>query len=200
LRGESFDRVIVMGPSHQVPFRGVAVADVRAFETPLGLVPLIPEADALGRTSPFLLQNAPHAREHSIEVQLPFLQRVLREFTLLPLVFGAVDERIVAEALDPLVGSSTLLIASSDLSHYRPYDQAVKIDRETLRAILDFDTDAVSKAEACGRSPLTALLHLARARSWQAQLLSYKNSGDTAGDRSRVVGYAAIAFFEPTAA
>lgn len=196
LAGHSFDQVVVMAPSHHVAFRGVAIPDVDAFRTPLGNVPIAARARELVREPPFVLDSAPHRREHSLEVELPFLQRVLERFELIPLVFGAVDEAEVARKLGPLVGPRTLLVASSDLSHYHSYDTAVSLDRAAVDAVLRLDPAAFAEAEACGRGPVLTLLYLARERGWKAELLDYRNSGDTAGDRSRVVGYAAIAFCE----
>ena len=196
LAGLGFDQVVVMAPSHHVRFSGVAVPDVDSFGTPLGTIPVSARARELVHHSPFVLDSAPHQREHALEVELPFLQRVLGRFELVPLVFGAVDEAKVALGLDSLVGPKTLLVASSDLSHYYPYDQAVTLDRGTIDAILRLDVAALADAEACGKGPILALVELARRRGWKAELLDYRNSGDTAGDRSRVVGYAAIAFRE----
>ncbi len=125
LMGLKFERVVVMAPSHHVLFNGVAVPDVDALATPLGNVPMSAKARALVAHEPFVLDSAPHAREHALEVQLPFLQRVLGHFELVPLVFGNVDEQLVARELNPLVEPDTFFIASSDLSHYYPYEKAV---------------------------------------------------------------------------
>ena len=196
IRGQDYDHVVVMGPSHRVAFRGVALADVAAFETPLGQLPLSRTLEDFASSKVFVKGNAAHEQEHSIEVELPFLQRALGKFTLSPLVFGEVNEQAVARELTTLVSENTLFIVSSDLSHYHDYDTATSLDRETIEAILRLDVPAVGAAEACGRSPLKALLHLAAWHKWQPQLLGYQNSGDTAGDRSKVVGYAAIALYD----
>jgi MEMO1 family protein len=192
--GLDFDRVVVMAPSHHVAFRGVAIPDTDAFKTPLGVIPLASAARPLADSPPFVIDSEPHAEEHSLEVQLPFLQRTLKRFELVPLVFGRVDEEQVAERLKGLVSPKTLFVASSDLSHYYPYDEAKKLDQFTVDAVVRMDLQALASAQACGHSPILALVHLARALGWRPQLLDYRNSGDTAGDRSRVVGYAAIAF------
>jgi MEMO1 family protein len=199
LRGESYDQVVLMGPSHKVAFHGVALSDVDAFETPLGMLPLTTGLSSLARRKPFVAANAPHEEEHSIEVELPFLQRVLGKFSLSPLVFGEVEELAVAQELTHWVSPTTLFIVSSDLSHYRGYDDAVALDRTTIDSIMRLDAEGVAEAEACGRSPLSALLHLAKWHNWEPQLLGYQNSGDTAGDKSRVVGYTAIAFYDKAA-
>ncbi|MBN1607749.1 MAG: AmmeMemoRadiSam system protein B [Polyangiaceae bacterium] len=192
--GLDVDRVVVMAPSHHVAFRGVAVPDADAFKTPLGIIPISAAAHQLAASSPFVVDSEPHREEHSLEVQLPFLQRTLKQFELVPLVFGRVDEEQVAERLKGLVSPNTVFIASSDLSHYRPYDEAKQLDQFTVDAIVRMDVQALSPNQACGHSPIVALVHLAQALGWKAQLLDYRNSGDTAGDRSRVVGYASIAF------
>jgi hypothetical protein len=197
LSGLKFERVVVMAPSHHVPFAGVAVPDVDAFRTPIGIIPVSPLAVKLAAQRPFLVDSAPHAREHALEVELPFLQRVLDRFELIPLVFGEVDEAEVARQLNTLVDARTFFVASSDLSHYYPYERAQQLDRATVDAILSLDVKGLVNGQACGKSPVLALVHLARLRGWKTQLLDYRNSGDTAGDRSRVVGYAAIAFFDP---
>ena len=196
LRGEAYDQVLLMGPSHRVAFRGVALADVDAFDTPLGQLTITSKLDVLARSRLFHFANAPHEEEHAIEVELPFLQRTLGRFTLAPLIFGETDEEAVAQELSNWVSPSTLFVVSSDLSHYHTYDEAAELDRATIEAILRLDVEAVSQADACGRAPLAALLQLAHWQKWQARLLGYQNSGDTAGDRMRVVGYTAIAFFD----
>jgi len=197
LTGRKFERVIVLAPSHYVPFSGVAIPDADALHTPLGDIPVSNASRQLASVAPFVVDSAPHAREHSLEVELPFLQRVLGPFELVPLVFGDVDESLVADKLAPLVDARTLVVASSDLSHYYPYATAQQLDRETVDAIVALDIERLNKTgQACGKSPVLALLHLARLRGWKTKLLDSRNSGDTAGDRSRVVGYAAIAFFD----
>ena len=197
LVGLKFDRVVVMAPSHHVPFAGVAIPDVDALRTPIGLIPMSDVARKLAAERPFLVDSVPHAKEHALEVELPFLQRVLDRFELVPLVFGEVDEAEVARRLNEFVDARTFFVASSDLSHYYPYETAQRLDRATVDAIVNLDIDAlVKKGQACGKSPVLALVHLARLRGWKTLLLDYRNSGDTAGDRSRVVGYAAIAFLD----
>jgi len=212
-------RVLILAPSHYAWFEGAAVCTAQTFRTPLGAVPI----SALGRTlagqPPFVpeascsvqrpgwwrdssrvlaarAEETPHTWEHADEVQVPFLQRVLKDFEVLPIVFGEVDPRQAAGVLEPHVDDETLLVASSDLSHFHSYEEAGRLDSQCARAVCALDLDAVARQEACGRGPVLTLMHVARARGWQAQLLDYRNSGDTSGDRSRVVGYAAIAFYE----
>ncbi len=206
-------RVMILAPSHYAEFEGVAVTPAH-YETPLGQVELDPLCDRLAASPPFAYRprarvHVPHWQksstrddlrpdtfEHSIEVQLPFLQRVLGKFTLVPLLCGEVNPALVAEALAPHIDDQTLVIASSDLSHYYPYEVACRLDSECVAAICSLDTRRMEKQEACGKVPIMVVMELAKRLGWQPVLLDYRNSGDTAGDKARVVGYAAIAFYE----
>jgi MEMO1 family protein len=194
LTGLKFERVVIFAPSHHVAFRGVAIPEADAMRTPIGKLRLSPDAKTLGLHAPFLIDAAPHAKEHSLEVELPFLQVVLGGFEIVPLVFGTVDEADVARQVAALADARTLFVASSDLSHYYPYEQAKALDEATVQAILRLDIEGIGRGQACGKSPVLALAHLARSLSWRPILLDQRNSGDTAGDRSRVVGYVSIAF------
>jgi AmmeMemoRadiSam system protein B len=196
LQGRAIDTVYVLAPSHHVPFAGVSIPDVDAYRTPLGLCRLAPEASTLRELSPFTSLPEAHTSEHSLEVQLPFLQRVVGEFGLVPLLFGKVDPRAVAEVLAPRLGPGTIVIASSDLSHYHSDATARALDRATTQAIEQLDVAAVAQGEACGKLPVLTVVHLARQLGWKAKVLDLRNSGDTAGNQDRVVGYAAIAFYE----
>lgn len=222
LRGRKFQTVIVMGPSHYARFQGASIADAAAYETPLGQVPVAPKARQLARRKPFVLEpicadiqrpdwwrlapkdlppfghDTPHTWEHSLEVQLPFLQRTLGRFELVPIVFGQVDPEEVAEALMGMTDSGTLLVASSDLSHYHPYQLAQRLDNTCVQAICSMNLEWAAQQEACGILPILTLMEIARRKGWKARLLDCRNSGDTAGEKSGgVVGYAAIAFYEP---
>ena len=187
-------RVVVLGPCHRVPVRGLALPAATAFATPLGRIPLDEEALAAIRDLPQVLESAAtHAEEHALEVQLPFLQRVLGDFSLVPLVVGDAAPEEVAEVLDRLWGGAeTLIVISSDLSHYHPYASAREIDQATVSAILDFDA-GISHEQACGATPVSGLLIAAKRKNLVTRLLDCRNSGDTAGDRHRVVGYASFA-------
>jgi len=222
LAGQRFKTVVVLAPSHYADFRGASIPEVDGYRTPLGVIPLSPLARRLAQRPPFGSKIAarvhrpewsiysaaepvegretPHTWEHSLEVQLPFLQRTLGEFELLPVVFGRVDAQQAAAVLEPLVDEQTLIVASSDLSHYHPYDEARRLDLACVDAICRLDCQAMQNQEACGQLPVLTLMYLARAKGWKAKLLDYRNSGDTSGDRSAVVGYAAIAFYQPDAA
>lgn len=194
-------RVVLIGPSHRVAFRGLAVPGAAAFATPLGEVPLDAHGLAAVRAHPAVrVLDAAHAAEHSLEVQLPFLQAALGEFTLLPLVAGDAAAADVAAVLDLAWGGpETLVVVSTDLSHYHGYEEARALDAATCRAIAALEPGLAGE-EACGCVGLNGFLLAARRRGLAARLLDLRNSGDTAGDRDRVVGYAAFAFDEPPAA
>lgn len=190
-------RVVLLGPTHRVPLRGLALPRAQAFATPLGVVPVDEPGCALAAALPQVSSNAEaHAFEHSLEVQLPFLQTVLERFSLVPLVVGSASAAEVAEVLEQLWGGpETLIIVSSDLSHYHPYREAQRLDAVTADAVLALRPD-LDHEQACGATPVTGLLACARDRRMRSELLDLRNSGDTAGDRSRVVGYGAFAFYE----
>jgi AmmeMemoRadiSam system protein B len=190
-------RVVLLGPVHRVPVRGLALPGVAMLATPLGNIGIDADAVAiLAKMPQITVSPAAHALEHSLEVHLPFLQIVLENFSVIPLAVGAATADEVAQVLDALWGGAeTLIVVSSDLSHYRSYDEAQAIDRVTARAILDLRTD-ISHEQACGGTPVNGLVLTARRRGLTPQLLDLRNSGDTAGDRNRVVGYGAFAFYE----
>lgn len=190
-------RVILLGPVHRVPVRGLALPGVDAFETPLGRVELDQAAIAsINSMSQVVVSAAAHAMEHSLEVQLPFLQTVLADFKLVPLAVGDATPAEVAAVLDKLWGGEeTLIVISSDLSHFLPYFVAQSVDQETVQSILDF-RGPISHDQACGGTPINGFLMAAERHHLRSQLLDYRNSGDTAGDKNRVVGYASFAFME----
>jgi len=187
-------RVVLLGPCHRVAVRGLALPAARAFDTPLGRVPVDEQGGQSIRDLPqVLVSAATHAQEHALEVQLPFLQRVLGEFSLVPLVVGSVAPEQVAEVLERLWGGpETLIVVSSDLSHYHAYEEARRIDGATVRAILGFDA-RISHAQACGATPVVGALIAAQRRGLAPRLLDCRNSGDTAGGKDQVVGYASFA-------
>ncbi len=188
-------RVVLLGPTHRVAVRGLALPDAKAFDTPLGRVEL--DADAMrtiSRLPQVVTSSEAHAQEHSLEVQLPFLQSVLSEFTLVPLAVGMATAPEVAEVLEALWGGDeTLIVISSDLSHFQPYTAAQSIDRKTADDILTLN-QPIDHEQACGGTPISGLLIAARRHHLDAKLLDLRNSGDTAGSHDRVVGYAAFAF------
>ncbi len=190
-------RVVLLGPAHRVPIRGLALPAAELFATPLGMVKIDAEAKAAALKLPQVsASDVAHNLEHSLEVQLPFLQTVLDDFTLVPFAVGAAAPGEVAEVIDLLWGGpETLILISSDLSHFHAYAQAQAIDRATAGAILAFDA-AIRHEQACGATPINGLLLTARRRGMAIEQLDLRNSGDTAGDRARVVGYAAFALCE----
>ncbi len=190
-------RVILLGPTHRVAVRGLALPGVDAFSTPLGDTPIDTEAIQHIAHLPQVTVNArAHAQEHALEVQLPFLQSVLGEFKLVPLAVGLASAEEVAEVLELLWGGEeTLIVISSDLSHYLPYDMARRIDSSTSQSILRMET-GITHDHACGAPPINGLLLAARRHHLTPHLLDLRNSGDTAGPRDGVVGYASFSFEE----
>ena len=190
-------RVVLLGPVHRVPVRGLAVPGADAFETPLGRIAVDRPALRAVEDLPQVVHSDPaHALEHSLEVQLPFLQKVLGDFTLVPFVVGAASVAQVAQVLERLWGGEeTLIVVSTDLSHYHDYERARAVDAATLARIAACASD-LDHDEACGATPLNGLLAFARGRGLQVRLLAACNSGDTAGGRDRVVGYSSLAIYE----
>ena len=192
-------RVVLLGPVHRVAVQGLALPGVAAFATPLGEIQIDLDAVAAIENMPQVVEStAAHAPEHSLEVQLPFLQAVLGDFKLLPLAVGNATPTEVAEVLDVLWGGpETLIVISSDLSHFHPYQTAQTLDSQTAQDILSLQ-HTLSHEQACGGTPVNGLLLAARQHHLQPHLLDLRNSGDTAGDKNRVVGYASFAFTEKT--
>ncbi len=195
---DRIQRVVLLGPAHRVGFHGLAASSAEYFSTPLGMIHVDRQAtdDILDLPQVRLFDDA-HLEEHSLEVQLPFLQTVLGEdFSLVPLVVGEAHAKEVAEVLERLWGGpETLLVISSDLSHYQDYETARRLDSATSAAIEQLDAQALNYQQACGRNPVSGLLVAARHHHLQVKTLDLRNSGDTAGGRDRVVGYGAYVFF-----
>jgi len=192
-------RVVLLGPCHRVPVRGLALSGADYFRTPLGDVPVDKDAAAAILDLPQVeVFDAAHALEHSLEVHLPFLQVVLDDFAVVPLVVGDANPQQVAQVLDALWGGpETVIVVSSDLSHYLDYDAARRIDATTCRAIETLNPAAISRDGACGRYPVGGLLETAKRRGLQVTTLDLRNSGDTAGSKDHVVGYGSWMFVEP---
>jgi hypothetical protein len=190
-------RVVLLGPAHRVHVRGLALPEADFFETPLGSLEV--DGDAVRELSALrqvVAARPVHAAEHALEVHLPFLIETLGHFKLVPLVVGEATPAMVAEVLDLLWGGAeTLIVVSSDLSHYHPYREAVRIDNATVASILACDS-RINHEQACGATPINGLLQVARRRGLSVELVDQCNSGDTAGSRDRVVGYAAFAIAE----
>jgi len=195
---ESIKRVVLLGPSHFAEFEGVVGSSAEAFATPLGTVPVDLEMTrALSVLPDVTVFDAPHSREHALEVQLPFLQAILREFKIVPLLAGAVTPKQVGRVLDTLWGGpETRIVISSDLSHYLDYVSGQELDRTTADAIEALTPDAIGEGQACGRIPICGLLEAAARHHLCSRTLDLRNSGDTAGPRQQVVGYGAFVFEE----
>jgi Predicted dioxygenase len=189
-------RLVLLGPAHRVAFHGLAVSSAEAFNTPFGNVAVDQEALALILSLPqvYVLDEA-HRLEHSLEVHLPFLQEMLGEFKVVPLVVGEATPAEVGEVLETLWGGpEVLVVVSSDLSHYYDYETAQFMDNATSRAIEALRYEDIHYEQACGRNPVNGLLFVARKRQLKAKTVDLRNSGDTAGPRNQVVGYGAYAF------
>ena len=193
-------RVVVLGPTHRVAIHGIALPGVNAFATPLGNIAIDAGAVKQLMALPYVGVSAEaHRQEHSLEVHLPFLQKVINEFTLVPLAVGRATAQQVASVIDMLWGGEeTLIVISSDMSHYLPYAEAQATDNATAEEILALRTD-LNHDQACGATPVIGLNLLAQQRGLKAQLIDLRNSGDTAGDKARVVGYGSFAYYEQSA-
>lgn len=193
---ETVHRVVLLGPAHAVRVSGLAVSSADAFATPLGPVAVDAKLrDRVLQIPGVTVNDAAHAPEHSLEVHLPFLQQVLTDFTVLPLVVGRAAPGMVGDILDAVWGGpETVIIVSSDLSHYLDYNSAMTRDRVTAAAIVDGAIDAITAEDACGAAPVRGLLAVAQRRDLHARVLDLRNSGDTAGPRDHVVGYGAFVF------
>jgi AmmeMemoRadiSam system protein B len=199
---ERISRVVLLGPSHRVPFYGLASSEADIFRTPLGDIPIDRKTIQALQALPQVVQlEAAHAQEHSLEVQLPFLQTTLHQFELVPLVVGDATGEQVAEVLaQAWGGDETLIVISSDLSHYHDYLTAQRMDEATSEAILKLNPEGLQYEDACGRIPVQGLLLQAKRLGLQGELVDLRNSGDTAGSKDQVVGYGAYAFFGSEAA
>nr|HID13882.1 AmmeMemoRadiSam system protein B [Anaerolineae bacterium] len=188
--------IFLPGPAHRAYFRGVALGDYSAFRTPLGDAPIAVDrvAEMLARSPLYTRAPEAHAPEHCLEVEVPFLQMTLPDFRLVPMLFGDVDPQEVAAELADHIGEDDLIVVSTDLSHFYPYAKAQQLDHALLEALLAGDEMGVLKGEACGRAPVVTLMGIARRKGWKPHLLDYRNSGDTAGDKWQVVGYASVAY------
>lgn len=222
LMGANVATVIVLAPSHYAAFEGASIPPVEAYRTPLGLIRVSPSAAELARTPPFVAgatcqvrrpdgfrnfskvappfgEDTPHTWEHSVESQLPFLQRALKDFEIIPVVYGQVDPAVVAQRLTKYIDDRTVLVASSDLSHYHPYEEAKSLDAWCVKAVREMDLKTMAQQEACGKGPILTVMHLAKERGWKPMVLNYTNSGDVpppAGNKKRVVGYMGAVFVE----
>lgn len=196
---DSIKRVVLLGPTHRVPVRGIATVSVDNFSTPLGDIPIDQQSLSLIRDLPQVtVSDVAHAQEHSLEVHLPFLQTCLEQFSLVPLAVGDTTPEAVAEVLDKLWGGNeTLIVISSDLSHFHDYQSAWQRDLNTSDNIVALRYDKLTYEDACGRMPVSGLLYHARKHGFGIDMIDLRNSGDTAGDKSRVVGYGCYVLTPP---
>jgi AmmeMemoRadiSam system protein B/AmmeMemoRadiSam system protein A len=192
----SIKTVFLLGSSHRTPLGAPSIPGVKAYQTPLGRVPLAKLASILRNSPEFVSVADAHLEEHSLEVQLPFLQLTLKDFEIVPILINSSDPKALAETLVPHISDDTLVVASTDLSHYYSYETAVSLDRVCIGAITGSRFSDMPLCEACGKQAVLTLMHIAEIKGWRGVLLDYKNSGDTAGSKNRVVGYASIAFVE----
>lgn len=196
-QADEIQRVVVFAPAHRLAFRGMAVSSADQFETPLGTIPVDQDArqGLLDSGAPVQVLDEAFRNEHALEVQLPFLQRMLGEFSLVPILVGAANPEDVRTVMDTLWGGpDTLLVVSSDLSHFYDYQSAERLDSHTTENIEAMQPEAIGYEDACGRIPIQGLLLEAQAKGLRAETVARCNSGDTAGDKQRVVGYGAYVF------
>ena len=194
LGGSGYRRVVLLGPAHRHRFGGIALPAASLFKTPLGSIPLDPVCQELAFLPDFIESEAAHRMEHAIEVQLPFLQRVLEKFSIVPLLVGNASPAAVSEIIDRFIGEpGTLVLVSSDLSHFHAYDEARALDAATAASIMALDP-VLDHEQACGATPVNALLLSARRHDLPPRLIDIRNSGDTHGSREQVVGYASFSF------
>ena len=188
LKKSKKQKIILLGPSHSVYFNDVA-ADVNDYwETPLGKVKIM--------QNNFLKLKQAHLQEHCLEVQIPFLQTIFKKFEILPLVAGQINPKEISEKIINILDNNTILIISSDLSHFKEYDAAVSIDKNTIKAVQDLDYNKLEEqGDACGKIPILTVIDIAKKLKWNCKLLNYKNSGDITVDKSGVVGYASFVFY-----
>ena len=194
---ESVSRVVLLGPAHRVAVRGFALPEANIFRTPLGDIEVdVKTAAKLSRLPNVVMSERAHALEHSLEVQLPFLQCLLPNFSLVPLAVGGAQAAEVAELINMFWhDENTLIVVSSDLSHFHHYHQARQLDQETVNQILSLQAQ-LTHDQACGGTPINGLLLAAQTHCATPELVDLRNSGDTAGDKNRVVGYASFTFAE----
>lgn len=193
-----FSTVYILGLSHRYPLRGIALSDFEIWRTPFGDVEVdLDKVKALNQSEVFKIINEPHEIEHSIEVQIPMLQYVLNDFKLVPMLTGMLSEEeiiITAEGIADQLNDDTLFIVSTDLSHYRPYREAMDRDKITIDSLLELEAGDLIGDDACGYVGLKIITEIAKIKDWNPYLLEYMNSGETAGNIDQVVGYASIAY------
>jgi hypothetical protein len=194
----NINKVIILGTAHHYTLTGACVIDYDAYDSPLGKVKLSPEVKNLLKEENIASIPAADEREHSIEIEIPFLQRVLKDFSIIPVIVGRIDPEEFASLLEKYSDDKTLIVCSADLSHFHSYNEAVKLDKYSLDSILDLNAEAINEAEIDSPWAVMSLIELAKRKNWKTKLLDYKNSGDIIKDKSSVVGYGAVAFYSDT--
>jgi len=192
-------KILLIGPSHNEYFKGLTIPSTKEWETPLGLVKIDPLTNIIADENPNMVffSDEAHSSEHCLEVEIPFMQEIFSNFTLIPLLTGEGDPAKYARIIKEYQNKIDLIIVSSDLSHYNPYDYANIIDNISNKTIISYDfPNSKYKIDACGKQGILTLMYLAKEKNWHPELIDYKNSGDTAGDKKSVVGYSCIAFYE----
>ena len=195
-----FEKIILIGPSHYAAFSGMAGPGTDFWETPIGRIKTESIVKKMETGNRKLITELPqvHAPEHCLEVQIPFIQVIFKhDVVIYPLITGEVNTKEIAGVLERNIDDKTIVIVSSDLSHYLTYEKAQRIDGLANKSIPALDTDTMEESgDACGKTGIMILMHIAKSKKWKAELLDYRNSGDTAGSKDRVVGYGCYAFFE----
>jgi len=194
-----YKKIILLGPSHHFSFQGLASSPAGYWETPLGKITCLGKKDLkeLKKTKEIIESSEIHEPEHCLEVEIPFLQTVLKEFKIVCFLTGELNTKAIAKVLGSLVDEETLILVSSDLSHYYSYEEAQKLDKVTIDAILDNDIKRLEEfGEACGKTGIEVLMEIAKNKHWQPKLLKALNSGDITGDKSQVVGYSSIVYYD----
>lgn len=189
-------KIFLLGISHHSAFPGLSVAQYESYETPLGKVVVDKIVSKMVKEDGCDFVEEAHTSEHSLEVQLPFLQKILKKFSIVPILMSETDYLQAAMIVQKYWDERSLIIVSSDLSHYYPYKDAVMLDQVTCEAIENQNIDIMLECEACGKTPIMTLLQIAQERGWKTRLVDYRNSGDITGDLDRVVGYGAFVFYE----
>ncbi|MDD5362113.1 MAG: AmmeMemoRadiSam system protein B [Ignavibacteria bacterium] len=188
--------VIILGTSHRYPLRGACIIDYDFYSSPLGRVKLSDKVKSFLKEKEVVSIPAADNNEHSIEIEIPFLQRALKDFTIIPVVVGEVDAAGFSKILEKYYDENTLIVVSVDLSHFNQYDLAVKLDTFSINSILELNAENIKFSEIDSPHAVMALIHLAERKKWKTKLLDYRNSGDVVHDRSSVVGYSSIIFYE----
>ncbi len=200
IKDKNIKTVIILAPTHHVYFNGASIGNYTHYKTPLGLIKLSTLAEKLKQESNLINTiDEAHFKEHSLEVQIPFLQKTLECFEIVPIITGDLSQdqiKELAELISQNLDDQTLVVASSDLSHFYPYDKAVEMDNRVINTIESMNMDKAKEQEMCGKTPILILMNIAKSLNWDAKILKYANSGDVTGDKSSVVGYTSIAFYQ----